>query len=205
LKLNRRTLIISASTIIFFTILGSLFINYWQYQQNILENFQNCDDDDGCLRIYGNIVSEYYIGITDLKNGTFDRIENISYYQLNMYNNSVEYSISGVKLWDIFNVTGIFASGVEYFRFESTDGYVTYNLPIQFLLENPDAVIIVTQIDGEDIPPKAEGGDGPLESAIFLEPLLESEEVQEIFEDNNQDFVHNSKFSVKYFNMIHLF
>ena len=186
-------------------VLGSLFINYWQYQQDILKNFQNCDDDDGCLRIYGNVLSEYYIGITELKNGTYDRIENITYFQLNMYNNSVEYSISGVKLWDIFNATGIFALGVEYFRFESTDGYVTYNLPIQFLQKNPGAVIIVTQIEGEDIPPKSDGGDGPLESAIFLESLQESEDVQRIFEDNNQDFVHNSKFSVKYFNMIQVF
>ena len=108
-------------------------------------------------------------------------------------------------MWDIFNVTGIFASGVEYFRFESTDGYVTYNLPIQFLYDNPDSVIIVTQIEGSDIPPKSEGGDGPLESAIFYQALQKSEAVQEIFEDNNQDFVHNSKFSVKYFNMIQLF
>ncbi len=201
---NRRKIALMIFGIVFFASIGGLFAYNWQQRQDILSKFQDCEDD-WCLRIYGNVQSELLIGISYLLNDTFERRENVSFHQLNMYNNTREFNISGVVLWDILKKSGIVGTDASSFRFESTDGYETYLLPISILKEHSDEILIVTHIDGEIIPYQADGGDGPLKVAVFMEAIQENPSVQKTFDEYNQNFVHNSKFSVKYLNMIQIF
>ncbi|MHA1584587.1 MAG: hypothetical protein ACTSVU_03645 [Promethearchaeota archaeon] len=203
-KKKSRTRNIIFAGVIFGLILGSLFYYNWQQYQDIQKKYGQCHDS-ACLRIYGSIPYERFVGITELMNGTFERVENITYFTLNSFNNSLSTTISGVLLWDILQKTGIDLSDAQYFRFESNDGYKTFEIPISLLRNHPEGFFIITQIDGEPIHPKSEGGDGPLKSGVLFSVLQENAEMQQIFTKYNQDFVHNSKFNVKCLDAIYFY
>ncbi|MCF2140216.1 MAG: hypothetical protein K9W44_09210 [Candidatus Lokiarchaeota archaeon] len=199
IKSRTRNIIIAGT--IFMLVLGSLFYYNWVQYQEIQQKYGECHDS-ACLRIYGNIPSERFIGISELMDGTFARVENITYFTLNSVNNTMITTISAVLLWDILEKLRIDLSDVQYLRFESSDGYKTFEIPISLLQKNHDAFFIITQIDGKPIAPQSEGGDGPLKSGVIYTILEESDEMQQIFEKYNQNFVHNSKFNVKYLDAI---
>jgi len=79
---------------------------------------------------------------------------------------------------------------------------ITFEFPIRLIRIHPEMVIIVTHEDGQLLKPKELGGDGPLTAAVDFDCIKDDSEVQQIFEDNHQDFVHNSKFNVKYLDTI---
>lgn len=202
--MNRRKIIIISFSLIFFSTIGILFAYNWQIRQDLLQKFEACEDD-WCVRFYGNVQQEMFVGISYLLNDTFERVENVSFHQVNMYNNTSDFNVSGVKLWDIVSELRIISSEAETFRFEALDGYATYELPINILRNFPDKILIITHIDGELIKPQEEGGSGPLKVAVFMEAILDNPQIEATFEKYNQEFVHNSKFSVKYLNMIQFF
>lgn len=202
--MDRRKIIFLSFSLIFFSTLGVLFAYNWQIRQDLLTKFKVCDDD-WCIHFYGNVDQEMFVGISYLLNDTFERVENVPFHQVNMYNNTMDYNVSGVKLWDIISDLRILTSEAKSFRFEAIDGYVSYELPIEILRNFPDRILIITHINGKLIPPQEEGGSGPLKVAVFMDAIADNPEIEATFEKYNQEFVHNSKFSVKYLNMIQFF
>lgn len=202
-KRSRNILLIS---IVFTITLASLFTYNWIEYQRVMQKYQQCDDT-WCIRIYGNVQEESFFGISNVLNGDFERLENRSFYYLNMYNTSRTFNVSGIRVWDVLQSVKILLGDYEYIRFEATDGYKTYLIPISLVIENPDSFLIISHINGEPIPSKEDGGDGPLMSAVFLDALAQSPEMIQIFQDNlppGFNHVHNSKFTVKYLNAIYL-
>ena len=52
-----------------------------------------------------------------------------------------------------------------------------------------DDFIIVTHIDGIELQSKSDGGEGPLRTMVFLDVLVNDEEVQDIFQ-NSEALLH---------------
>ena len=199
MKARTRNIIIA--TIIFSSILGSLFYYNWSQYAKIKEDFEDCDDSY-CIRIMGNVNFEIFIGISYLLNDTFTLVENVEFHVVNSVGTEYNRTLSGVMLLDILTLYNLLGDEAEYIRFQSMDGYKTYNFPIRLIKDNPEMVIIVTHEDGKLLNPKELGGNGPLMAAVDYDCIKNDSEMQQIFEDKNQDFVHNSKFNVKYLDTI---
>ena len=199
MKARTRNIIIA--TIVFSAIFGTLFIYNWNLYMETKDQFEVCDDSS-CLRITGNVSNEKFIGISYLLNESFTRVEDVEFHVLNMAGEEENRTISGVMLWDILKSYNLLGEDAEYIRFKSIDGYTTYNFPIRLIRSNPEMVIIVTHEDGQLLDSKEMGGDGPLAAAVDYDCIKDDSEMQQIFEDNHQDFVHNSKFNVKYLDTI---
>ncbi|UYP48718.1 hypothetical protein NEF87_005003 [Candidatus Lokiarchaeum ossiferum] len=204
--MKKRTLRIALFTVIFSGILVSLFVYNWVEYQKILEKYESCEET-WCVRVYGEVTQESFIGYSNFIDDSIPRIENVSYFWKNMYNTTRTFNISGVRVWDVLQSMKQLLQNPQYFRFEATDGYLTYLLPFRLLEEHPDDFIIVTHIDGKIIPNRTNGGDGPLMSAVLMEGIENDPEVISLFQENLSpgfNHVHNSKFSVKYFNALYL-
>jgi len=199
--MKARTRNIFIATIIFSAIFGSLFIYNWNIYMETKNQFEVCDDSS-CLRITGNVNAEKFIGISYLLNESFTRVENVEFHVVNSVGTEYNRTLSGVILLDILKLYNLLGEDAEYIRFKSIDGYTTYNFPIRLIRSNPEMVIIVTHEDGQLLDPKEFGGDGPLAAAVDYDCIKDDSELQQIFEDNHQDFVHNSKFNVKYLDTI---
>lgn len=199
MKARTRNIIIA--TIIFSAILGSLFYYNWNLYMETKDQFKECDDSC-CLRITGNVSDDKFIGISYLLNGSFTRLENVEFYVLNSFGTEYNKTISGVILLDILDLYNLLGDDAEYIRFQALDGYKSYNLPIRLIKDNPEMVIIVTHEDGQLLKSKEMGGNGPLMVAVNYDCIKDDSEMQQIFEDKNQDFVHNSKYNVKYLDTI---
>ena len=184
----------------------SLFIYNWVEYQKVLEKYAVCEDSS-CVRIYGNIQEEVFIGLSDILDGDYERLENVSYDYLNMYQTSELYNVSGIRIWDILQYIQPILGDVTYFRFEATDGYETYLIPLRLVEAFPDDFLIISHIDGAPLSTKENGGDGPLMSAVFMDAIANDTEIIQLFQDMllpGFDHVHNSKFSVKYLDAIYL-
>ena len=199
--MKARTRNIVIATIVFSSIFGSLFIYNWNLYMETKDQFKVCDDSS-CLRITGNVSNEKFIGISYLLNESFTRVENVEFNVVNAMGNEEIRNISGVILLDILKLYSLLGDDAEYIRFQSMDGYTTFNFPIRLIRNHPEMVIIVTHEDGQLLKPKELGGDGPLAAAVDFDSIKDDSEVQQIFEDYNQDFVHNSKYNVKYLDTI---
>ncbi len=194
--MKARSLNIIIAIIIFSAIFGSLFYYNWNLYMETKDQFNECDDSC-CLRITGNVSDEKFIGISYLLNGSFTRVEDVEFHVLNMAGVEENRTISGVILWDILISYNLLGEDAEYIRFQSIDGYTTFNIPIRLIRSNPEMVIIVTHEDGQLLEPKTADGDGPLAAAVDFDCIKDDSEMQQIFEDNYQDFVHNSKLNAK--------
>ncbi|MHA1720283.1 MAG: hypothetical protein ACTSWX_04935 [Promethearchaeota archaeon] len=194
MKTRTRNLIIAS--IVFSAILGTLFYYNWNRYIETKNLFKECNDTC-CLRFTGNVIDEKFIGISYLLNGSFERVENAEFHVVNSVGTEYNITVSGVKLWDILKIFNLLGDDAKYIRFQSIDGYITYNFPIRLIRNNPELVLIVTHEDGQLLKPKEKGGDGPLKVAIDYDCIKDDPEMQRIFEENHQDFVHNSKFNVK--------
>jgi len=201
IKMKARTRNIIIATIIFSSIFGSLFIYNWNLYMETKDQFKECDDSS-CLRITGNVSNEKFIGISYLLNETFTRVEDVEFYVLNNVENEENRTLSGVVLLDILKLYNLLREDAEYIRFQSIDGYTSLNFPIRLIRNNPEMVIIVTHEDGQLLKSKDSLGDGPLAAAVDFDCIKDDSEVQQIFKDNHLDFVHNSKFNVKYLDTI---
>ncbi|QEE16631.1 hypothetical protein DSAG12_02461 [Promethearchaeum syntrophicum] len=195
MKARTRNIIIA--TIIFSAIFGSLFIYNWNIYMETKNQFENCDDSS-CLWITGNVNADKFIGISYLLNESFIRVENVEFNIVNSVGTEYNRTLSGVMLLDILKIYNLLREDAEYIRFQSMDGYTTYNFPIRLIRSNPEMVIIVTHENGQLLDSKELGGNGPLAAAVDFDCIKDDSEMQQIFEDNNQDYVHNSKFNVKY-------
>ncbi|MHA1520002.1 MAG: hypothetical protein ACTSRK_07440 [Promethearchaeota archaeon] len=204
--LQKRTRNILIASFLLSTVLVSLFIYNWVEYQEVMEKYAVCEDTS-CVRIYGNIQEEVFIGLSDILDGDFDRLENISYDYLNMYKTSEIFNISGIRVWDVLQSIRPILGDVTYFRFEATDGYGTYLIPLRLVEAFPDDFLIISHVNGIPLLTKEEGGDGPLMSAVSMDAIAEDPEIIQLFQDMllpGFDHVHNSKFSVKYLNAIYL-
>ncbi len=199
--MKARTQKIIIATIIFSAFFGALFYYNWNLYMKTKEQFKECDDTS-CLRITGNVNDDKFIGISYLLNESFTRVEDVEFHVVNSVGTEYNRTLSGVMLLDILNLYNLLGEDAEYIRFQSMDGYTTYNFPIRLIRENPEMVIIVTHEDGKLLESKAKGGNGPLAAAVDYDCIKDDSELQRIFEDKNQDFIHNSKFNVKYLDTI---
>ncbi len=199
MKTRSRNIIIAI--IIFSAIFGSLFYYNWNLYMETKDQFNECDDSC-CLRITGNVSDEKFIGISYLLNESFTRVEDIEFHVVNSFGTEFNRTLSGVMLLDILTLYNLLRDEAEYIKFKSMDGYTTYNFPIRLIRNNPEMVIIVTHEDGQLLKSKESGGIGPLAAAVDFDCIKDDSEMQHIFEDNHQDFVHNSKFNVKYLDTI---
>ena len=194
MKARTRNIIIA--TIIFSAIFGSLFIYNWNLYMETRNQFEACDDSS-CLWVTGNVNADKFIGISYLLNESFTRVENVEFHVVNSVGTEYNRTLSGVMLLDILKIYNLLGEDAEFIRFQSMDGYTTYNFPIRLIISNPEMVIIVTHEDGQLLDSKEMGGDGPLAAAVDFDCIKDDSEMQQIFEDKNQNFVHNSKFNVK--------
>ncbi|WP_371804206.1 hypothetical protein [Candidatus Lokiarchaeum ossiferum] len=201
IKISKRHISIIGASIIFFSILGTLFIYNWNQYQTNRDQFKNCNDS-WCVRISGNVNYEMSVGISYLLNDSFARVENQEFQVLNSFETNYNKTLSGVVLWDILNQTGLLRGNSSLIQFQASDGYKSFKLPLRIIQNFPKMIIIVTHIDGKLIPPKENGGDGPLMAAVDYPSLINDSEVEQIFNDNQQDFVYNSQYNVKYLNSI---
>ena len=199
MKARSRNIIIAI--IIFSAIFGSLFYYNWNLYMETKDQFNECDDSC-CLRITGNVSDEKFIGISYLLNESFTRVEDIEFHVVNSFEKEYNRTLSGVMLLDILTLYNLLGDEAEYIRFKSMDGYTTFNFPIRLIRNNPEMVIIVTHEDGQLLKSKESGGIGPLAAAVDFDCIKDDSEMQQIFEDNHQDFVHNSKFNVKWLDTI---
>ena len=199
MKARTRNIIIA--TIIFSAIFGSLFYYNWDLYMETKNQFKECDDSS-CLRITGNVSNDKFIGISYLLNDSFTRVEDVEFHVVNSVGTEYNRTLSGVMLLDILMLYNLLGDDAEYISFKSIDLYTTFNLPIRLIRENPEMVIIVTHEDGQLLKSKELGGNGPLAAAVDYDCIKDDSEMQQIFEDKNQDFVHNSKFNVKYLDTI---
>ena len=84
-QFTKRTWIIIASALIFFSVLSALFIQNWIDYQSRLQ-FLSCDDPTGCITIYGEVREEQRIGYDYLtNNATFEYFDNIQTENLNSW------------------------------------------------------------------------------------------------------------------------
>ena len=196
MKFSRRNQAIGIISLIFFSSLGALFIYNWQEYQRLQEKFEECTDSY-CLYISGNVNYEMFIGITSLLNGTFPRVEDAEFQVLNSYGNEYNRTVSGVPLWYLLNQTYLLKEDSLHIRFQASDGYKSLELPIQVLQNFPEMVLVVTHVDGELLDYKEDGGDGPLMAAVNFPSIADNTDVEQIFTNWHQDFVHNSKYNVK--------
>ncbi|MHA1672514.1 MAG: hypothetical protein ACTSYI_02715 [Promethearchaeota archaeon] len=204
--IKKRTRNILIVTFLFCTVITTLFIYNWVEYQEVMDKYAVCEDSF-CVRIYGNIQEEVFIGLSDILDGDFERLENISYDYLNMYKTSEIFNISGIRVWDVLQSIRPILGDVTYFRFEATDGYSTYLIPLRLVEAYPDDFLIVSHVDGILLQTKEEGGDGPLMSTVSMDAIANDTEIIQLFQDMllpGFDHVHNSKFSVKYLNAIYL-
>ena len=201
IKMKARTRKIIIAVIIFSSIFGTLFIYNWNQYMETKDQFLECDDSS-CLRITGNVSNEKFIGISYLLNESFDRVEDVEFHVVNSVGTEYNRTLSGVMLLDILKLYNLLRDDAEYIRFQSMDGYTTFNFPIRLIRNHPEMVIIVTHEDGELLESKESGGNGPLAAAVDFDCIKDDLEVQQIFKDYNQDFVHNSKYNVKYLDTI---
>ncbi len=192
---------IFGASIIFFIILGSLFIYNWMEYQAIREKFEDCDDS-WCVYISGNVNYEMFVGISYMLNDSFSRVENREFQFFNSFGTRYNKTLSGVVLWDMLNQPNFLTDDANLIRFEASDGYKSIELPISIIRDFPEMVILVTHIDGQLIETKEDGGDGPLMAAVDFPSIMDNEEIIKIFEDHQQDFVYNSLYNVKYLDSI---
>ncbi|MCP4763985.1 MAG: hypothetical protein GY870_19590 [archaeon] len=192
-----RNIKIMASIIIFISIVGILFVYNWSL---IPKN--DCESD--CIVIYGNVSEEWSISVSSLRGIFYNREENMEFNMLNSYSTEWTILVSGVQLWDIFEKLDIINDNAEFIKFVASDGYFSPKLPIAIIRDNPESVILATHEDGELIKNKTQGGDGPIIPIVELDVVQNNETVIQIFEEINEDFVHNSKYKVKYLSRIEI-
>ena len=201
MKISKRKLTILGAALIFFSVLGTLFVYNWNQYLKVREQFKDCNDS-WCVNLTGNVNYEMSIGISYLLNDTFDRIENREFQILNRVETQYNKTMSGVILWDILNQTDFLRDNSTLLRFQASDGYRSFEIPIRIIKEFPEMVIIVTHIDGQRINLKENGGDGPLMGGVDYPCITNDPELEQIFSDRQQDFVYNSQYNVKYLDTI---
>lgn len=200
-KISKRHATIIGASFIFFSVLGTLFIYNWnQYQAN-RDQFKDCNDA-WCLKISGNVNYDMFVGISYLLNDSFARVENQEFQILNSFETKYNKTLSGVVLWDVLNQTGLLRDNSTLIRFQASDGYKSIELPLRIIQNFPEMIIIVTHIDGQLIPYKENGGDGPLMAGVDYPSIINDNELEQIFSDSQQDFVYNSQYNVKYLDSI---
>ena len=124
------------------------------------------------LYIYGNVQYPVYITFDTLLGSYFIRQENEQFYLLNVVHNSYNTLYSGVELWSIFQTLNLLTNSSTYVQFIGSDGYYSDELPISVIQQYPEATLICTQENGQLIPVKSAGGDGPIESAVNFYALF---------------------------------
>ena len=196
-KILTRNRKIGASIIIFISIITILLVY----------NFANVDyfecDEDNCIKIYGNVKEDAYIGRSDLLSGEFKIVEIDGFYVYNRFHNTYTVDIIGVQIWDILNRLDIYYDNTTRLIFESQDGYRSPSLPISIMKNFPDCVLLVTHEGGKLLKDKSSGGDGPIISAVSYNEVFENQEVLDFFDEElNQDFVYNSAYKAKWLTSI---
>jgi hypothetical protein len=201
-KLSPRNKKILLFSFVFVTVFGILFYYNWQQYQKELNQFQSSCSESNCLKIYGNVDDDLYIGISALLDDTFDREENIDFFMINRFSTEFSVKVSGVQLFDVLGKADILSGNATRIIFESIDGFKSFELPISIIKNNPTLILIVTHVNGVTIPSKDNGGDGPLKSVVSYDTIKNNTEIQQIFAENNVDFVFNTIYNVKYLSAI---
>ena len=199
---SRKKKIIAAS-VIFFSILISLFIYNWASYQ---VQFDECNDPNGCIRIYGNVIDEKFVPISDLQNdGTFTYIDSQEYKIVNAWTTEYNKSVAGVSLNNIFKTLEIIPDNATYIQFEAVDNFKSFKLPIEVVRNFPNQVLLINKEDGKILEPKSDGGEGPIKGFVSLPALQNNQNVTEVFAENGEDTVYNSVFNVKYLSAVRVY
>ena len=196
---NKKIIVVG---IIYIGILASVIGWNWIQYQNRLQ-LSPCEDESWCVRVYGNVKEELSIGISYLTNNeTFDYIPDTYFNMSNSWGTQYRRIYSGISVADILQSTQIIGPDAKYIQFESNDGFSSFLLPLQVVLENPQSVLLVHREGRQEIESKENGGDGPIMSFVALDILQNNTEILLIFQENGQDFAYNSVYNVKYCNSI---
>jgi hypothetical protein len=226
--MNTRNLKIASGTVIFCIVLGFMYWYNWNLIQNgkndsgfdqkdfegififgtdimfTEQNFTNNElenqlNDSWYLRIYGNVIREYYIGISTLLNSSnFLYLERVPIQFLNSWGTIWNRDFSGVPLDDIFQKLDSFQPSATMLRFEAIDNYISFNLPIKTVIDNPNCTMIADKERGFPLLSQNLGGDGPLKSIVKLDILQNDPEISQIYAANGQTTIYNSQYAVKY-------
>lgn len=127
--------------------------------------------DNWTLTITGAMEQDVSIPIEALYNGTYETITS-DYHFLNQWGTSFTFTFTGVRLVDLLERTSVALNeSTGSVRFGSIDGYITESIPLESIYDDPDGVIIAFKQDGEWIPSKAQGGEGPLRVVVGREVI----------------------------------
>ncbi|UYP48719.1 hypothetical protein NEF87_005004 [Candidatus Lokiarchaeum ossiferum] len=157
--------------------------------------------DNNLVLFYGpGLKTEFTVSLEELRNGTYDRIEDLSFTRVNKLNNSYTYQISGSLLWDVVNTSNLLNENATYAQFIGEDGYgfgsLFAKLPIRILKEHNNDIYITTHQNGVLIGTS----EGPLRMEVEMKAIENDLEMIAMFKDlfeEGENFVHNSKLSAQ--------
>jgi len=199
---SRKKKIIIAS-VIFFSILISLFAYNWLAFQG---EFDECDDPNDCIRIYGNVINEKFVSGSEIQNNVlFTYVESQEYDMLNSWGTEYSKTVSGVSLNSIFERLSIIPINATYIQFEAVDNFKSFKLPIEVVRNFPNQVLLINKEYGRILKPKSDGGEGPIKGFVSLPALQNNQNVTEVFAENGENTVYNSVFNVKYLSAVRVY
>jgi hypothetical protein len=111
-------------------------------------------------------------------------------------------TVAGVSLADILQKTNFISEDAKYIQFQANDGFSSFKLPLQVVYDNPQYVLLIHRVNGQDLGFKEEGDDGPIMGFVALEAIQNNPEIIKIFQENGQDAIYNSVYNVKWVSTI---